>query len=232
MTRQFEPIIAVHDLVVSFSRWGQSVSALKGLSISVNAGQWVLVAGHNGAGKSTLLKVIAGRIKPDSGQVKVQGHNINGLSSRELSTEIFMVHQDPLLGTAPSLTVFENLFVADQGAVGQSKTQLMNRYSSLVNSVGLADRMNQPAKLLSGGERQLLALVIARLRQARSILLDEPVAALDPKMVGICIEQISEMHRQGSTIVQATHDIARFRSLADRLITVRAGQLVADEMLG
>jgi len=127
--------------------------------------------------------------------------------------------------------VFENLFVADRNTIRQSKAQLINRYTKLIGPIGLVERMQQPARLLSGGERQLLAMVIARLRQAHSVLLDEPISALDPSMVDMCVEQISEMHRQGKTIMHATHDTARFRTLADRLITMRAGQIVADEVL-
>jgi len=222
-------IVSVRDLVVSFSRWGQRVTAVDNVSFDVSSGEWLLLVGHNGAGKSTLLKAIGGQLQPDAGEVLIGGRHVRALKPRHLATTVFTIHQDPLLGTAPLLTVFENLFVADPKArrSQNSKPALMGRYASLLEPIGLADRMKQPVKVLSGGERQLLALVIARLRETPVILLDEPLAALDPSKTEVCIEEIAAMHRESKTVIQVAHDIRALQARADRILALRQGRILA-----
>lgn len=229
MTMAPRVIVSVRDLVVSFSRWGQMVTAVDNVSFDVFSGEWLLLVGHNGAGKSTLLKAIGGQLQPNAGEVLIDGRHVRVLKPSQLATTVFTVHQDPLLGTAPLLTVFENLFVADPKARRSrtSKSELMGRYASLLEPIGLADRMKQPVKVLSGGERQLLALVIARLRETPVILLDEPLAALDPSKTEACIEEIAAMHREGKTVIQVAHDIRALQARADRTLTLRQGRIVA-----
>src|SRR5262245_65237251 len=99
------------------------------------------------------------------------------MNPNELAEAVFLIHQDPLLGTAPDLTIFENLAVSDPRAESESRRSLQAKYMELLKPSGLDLRMKQPAQTLSGGERQLLALLIARLRPASLILLDEPLAA-------------------------------------------------------
>src|SRR5579864_1810775 len=153
-----EAAVSVRDLSISFSRWGQRVKALDNFSFRIGRGEWVLLVGHNGAGKSTLLKAIAGQLEPDAGEVTIFGDAVRSFTSCQLAAKVFIVHQDPLLGTAPLLTVTENLLVADPRR-HTAKADLIKHYSLLLEPIGLLDRMNQPAKVLSGGERQLLALV-------------------------------------------------------------------------
>src|SRR5262245_42030748 len=123
------PIVTTTELVVSFSRWGQVVTAIDKVSIEVTAGEWVLLVGHNGAGKSTLLKALGGQLRPDGGRVAISGLDVNSLNLHELAAKVFTVHQDPLLGSAPLLTVFENLFVADLHGrkLGTSRTDVLKR---------------------------------------------------------------------------------------------------------
>lgn len=226
-----EPEVAVRDLVISFERWGHMITAVDKLSVEVFSGEWVLLVGHNGAGKTTLLRAIAGELRPNAGTVAINGHSVHDLTPTLLAKNVFSVRQDPLLGSAPLLTVIENLFVADSHVRAKrvSKTDLISRYLALLEPIGLAGRMKQPVKLLSGGERQLLALVIAGLREASVVVLDEPLAALDPQKAELCIEQISAMHKQGKTIIQTAHDLSRLRKRADRLITLKTGRLFSNE---
>jgi putative ABC transport system ATP-binding protein len=227
------PLIRVHNLVVSFSRWGQMVTAVNKVSFEVTAGEWLLLAGHNGAGKSTLLKAIAGELTPTRGNITINERRPSDLSPRDLASTVFAIRQDPLLGSAPLLTIFENLLVADPriARIGEPRTELLRRYGALLEPLGLADRMRQPVKLLSGGERQLLAMAIATLRPAPAILLDEPLAALDTRKAELCLEQIARMHGQGKTIIQVAHDLRVLRDLADRMITLKDGTLANDEVL-
>lgn len=221
--------VSVRDLEVSYFRWGQRVAVIQQVSLDVAAGEWLLLVGHNGAGKSTLVKAISGQIKPDTGKVLIAEKPVHGLKPRQLAAMVFVVHQDPLMGTAPLLTVFENLRVADGRAQGTdaTKSALMERYASLLTPIGLAERMRQPVRVLSGGERQLLALAIARLRDAPVILLDEPLAALDPAKTELCIDEIAAMHREGKTIIQVTHHMRGLQSRADRVLALEGGRIAS-----
>jgi putative tryptophan/tyrosine transport system ATP-binding protein len=225
-----QPILEVKDLTVSFSRWGQTTKALDGLSFSVPQGQWVILVGANGAGKSVCLRAISGRVEPDSGEILINGRDAATMSSSARADAVFYVHQDPLLGTAPTLTVYENLVVADYDlrSSRESRKHIVNRYHELLKPLGLADRLRQPVKTLSGGERQLLALLIARLRPAALILLDEVLASLDPRNVDMCLEQIALLHKSGKTLIQVTHDERHASVLGDRTIAMSAGQIVYD----
>ncbi len=224
--------LEVRDLTVTFSRWGQTVAALNSVNLRVPRGQWLILVGPNGSGKSTLLKSISGRTRPSSGEILVEGRSLNSMSTAEAASKVFHVHQDPLLGTAPILTVFENLAVADREAQlnRESRRLLTKKYDELLKPLGLAERLRQPALTLSGGERQLLALLIARLRPSSLVLLDEPLAALDPVKVEMCLKEIDELHRQGRTIIQVTHDQESAVSLGDRTVALQGGRIFYDEM--
>ncbi len=226
--------IDIQDIQVTFERWGSKVNALIGVNISVPAGQWLILVGPNGSGKSTLLKILSGRLTPDRGDIRINGNSIIGLSSDQLSKAVFLVHQDPLLGSAPLLTVYENLLVADHDAYYNriSRKELEMKYVELLAPLGLSDRIKQPVKTLSGGERQLLALLIAGLRPSSVILLDEPLAALDPDKTDQCIQQIRSLHIQGKTIIQVTHDEELAVSLGDRTIALHGGGVMHDESDG
>jgi len=227
---EIRPAVAVKDLTVSFSKWGQAMAALRTVSLDIPTGQWLLLAGPNGAGKSTLLKAIAGRLRPDSGEVQIHGQQLNGL---QVAAAVFLVQQDPLLGTAPLLTVFENLLVADPEAeqLRSRRSKLVDRYTNRLAHIGLADRLKQPVKLLSGGERQLLAMVIAGLRKVTVILLDEPFAALSPANTELCIQEVRRMYADGKTIVHVAHDVQLLSRHADRVVTLDKGCIVADMSL-
>lgn len=221
----------VRELTISFSRWGQSVKALDKVTLSIPAGQWVMLVGHNGSGKSTLLKAMSGHLTPDWGEIKINGRQLNGLRASRIAEHVFHVYQDPLMGTAPKLTLFENLMVADYQALaeGTPRRDLVEKYHELLRPLGLADRMKQLAQYLSGGERQLIALLIARLRPSSLILLDEPLAALDPVKAELCLDLIRTLHRDERTIVQVTHDPSLALSGGGRTVALRKGRIVYDK---
>lgn len=224
-------ILEIRDLTVTFSRWGQTVKAVNSVDLQVPRGQWLILVGPNGSGKSTLLKAVSGRVKPSSGQVLIEGKSVSEMSGSSAASKIFHVHQEPLLGTAPILTIFENLAVADHDAQlkRESKRLLAKKYYGLLKPLGLAERLKQPVLTLSGGERQLLALLIARLRPSSLVLLDEPFAALDPAKIEMCLREIAALHEQGKTLIQVTHDQHKAYSLGDRTVVMQGGQIVYDE---
>jgi putative ABC transport system ATP-binding protein len=222
------PLLEIRGLTVCFTRWNQTISALDGIDVEVPSGQWIVLVGHNGSGKTTLLNAIDGRISPKTGEIRIRG--LQDLSPSQIVDNVFHVHQDPLLGTAPILTVFENLFVADDQAFRDrvAKNKLVKKYQDLLRPVGLSDRIYQPAKLLSGGERQLLALLIARLRPSALMLLDEPLAALDPGKAELCQKLIRGLSQEGRTIIQVTHEPDIAVSEGQRTLVLRQGKIVYD----
>jgi putative tryptophan/tyrosine transport system ATP-binding protein len=222
--------VEVEDVTVKFRRWGQSVIALETVNLLIPAGEWVMLVGHNGAGKSTLLSALSGQLNLEAGEIKINGEKVNGLGASRIAQHVFHVHQDPLMGTAPKLTLFENLMVADDQAqrAGTRHRDLVEKYHKLLRSIGLADRMKQLARSLSGGERQLIALLIARLRQSSIMLLDEPLAALDPLKTQLCLSLIRALHQSGRTILQVTHDPSLVVTGGDRTIMFRDGKSVYD----
>lgn len=222
------PIIYIESLEVSYNRWGQTIKALDGINLSVSSPQWIMLIGHNGSGKSTLLKAISGRIFSYSGKIFINNKPIGQMTVKEIAQSVFYVHQDPLLGTAASLTIFENLYVADWDSKKLSKKQLQKKYLALLEPLGLANKLRQMAKTLSGGERQLLALTIAHLRPAEIFLLDEPLAALDPKNAERCIELIKSLYNKGKIIIQVTHDLDLAKEYADRIIVMAHGKIISD----
>ena len=226
-----KPILEIKHLTVTFVRWGQIVRAVDDLCLSVLAGQWVMLVGHNGSGKSTMLRAISGRLRPDGGSIKIDDEEIESLPASRVAEKVFHVHQDPLLGTAPKLTLLENLLVADHVAqvTGTPRRQLAEKYRALLQPLGLAGQMKQLTQYFSGGERQMIALLIAQLRPAQVMLLDEPLAALDPAKAELCLQQIRKIRDEGKTIVQVTHDPALAMSCGDRTVVLCNGTIKYDK---
>jgi putative tryptophan/tyrosine transport system ATP-binding protein len=227
-----EHFLAVKDVTVRYQRWGHTVTALDKISLAVSRGEWLVIAGHNGAGKSSLLNVISSRTIPQTGSATVAGRSVHEMSPHQLAENLFYVHQDPLLGTAPSLTLYENIVVADNQATrhGASWAVLSDKYSALLEPLGLADRLKQQARALSGGERQLLALFIARFRSAPIVLLDEPLAAIDEEKSALCLLEISALHQQGKTLVHVAHQSDALVDLADRFIVLDHGRIAEERV--
>ena len=225
-------IIECRDVHVEFAHWGLSVQALNGLSLSVGAGEWVFVVGPNGAGKSTLLGTLVHHLSPSSGQVSICGKNVAGLSQLDVASLAYLVRQDPNRGSAPSLTVFENLYVADESSPANHHERTL-RYKSLLAPYSLDHRLHQPASALSGGERQLLALLIAQLRLSPVVLLDEPLAALDPFRADQCLAVIKTLvtgagSARPRTVLQVAHDLELASRAGNRTIVMDHGRIASD----
>lgn len=222
----FRAVLEFRNVSHRFIRWGQEVTALREVNLRIEQGEWVMVTGPNGSGKSTLLRLASGLIPFQSGGVELLGQSIASFSSARLAKSVFYVHQDPLLGTAPQLTVFENLSISDPGAAGRTRRVLEGKYGDLLATYSLHDRLRQPAGSLSGGERQLLTLLIAGLRPCELILLDEPFAALDPARASIAHEILQRLNEQGRTLVQVTHDRGALRGHSGRVVQMIDGSVV------
>ncbi len=216
---------------MSYNRWGFNIDVLKGINLTLNDGEWIILGGDNGSGKTTLLNLINSKLRPAAGEIYLDGVLLESLNSKQLSQKIFTIHQNPLLGTAPNLTVFENLLIADErNNKSSNKKSLLKEYVNLLEPVTLERHVNQLVKYLSGGERQLLAILIARLRGAKLILLDEPFSALDPKKVDLCLDEINKLHRLGKTILMVSHNSNHINELGTRTIFLKEGKIIYDNV--
>lgn len=211
--------------------------ALQHIDLELAAGDFAAIVGSNGAGKSTLFGAIAGGFWPDGGSVSLDGQDITFLPEHRRSRMIGRLFQDPLRGTAPHMTIEENLALAylrtaRRGAgfsrmSAGDRAYFKERLARL--GLGLEDRMDQPVGLLSGGQRQALTLLMATLVPPKLLLLDEHTAALDPataeKVLALTTEIVAE---HGLTCLMITHNMQSALSLGSRTLMMDAGRIVLD----
>ena len=212
-------------------------TALCGIDLHLAPGDFVTVLGSNGAGKSTLFSVIAGSIRPDTGSVILDGQDVTTLPDYKRSKYIGRLFQDPLKGTAPNMTIAENLALAYLRSSGRhspfsmvsaaERREFRDRLSQL--GLGLEDRMDSPVGLLSGGQRQALTLLMATLVTPKLLLLDEHTAALDPATAEKVLELTKSIVAQNRiTCLMITHDISSALQLGNRTIIMNAGKIVGE----
>ena len=211
--------------------------ALEGLNLELEKGDFVTVLGSNGAGKSTLFNTIAGTYRPDMGKVYLDGKDITNLPDFKRSKDIGRLFQDPLKGTAPNMTIEENLALAYLRAnhatspfsmiSKKDRAEFREKLSML--GLGLEDRMNQPVGLLSGGQRQALTLLMATLVTPKILLLDEHTAALDPGTAEVVLELTKKIVAENNiTCLMITHNLASSLDLGNRTIMMQNGHIVLD----
>lgn len=212
-------------------------TALCGIDLHLAPGDFVTVLGSNGAGKSTLFSAIAGNIRPDTGSVILDGQDVTALPDYKRSKYIGRLFQDPLKGTAPNMTIAENLALAYLRSSGRhspfsmvsaaERREFRDRLSQL--GLGLEDRMDSPVGLLSGGQRQALTLLMATLVTPKLLLLDEHTAALDPATAEKVLELTKSIVAQNRiTCLMITHDISSALQLGNRTIIMNAGKIVGE----
>ena len=211
--------------------------ALEGLNLQLEKGDFVTILGSNGAGKSTLFNTIAGTYRPDSGKVYLDGKDITNLPDFKRSKDIGRLFQDPLKGTAPNMTIEENLALAYLRAnhakspfsmVSKAdRAEFRERLKML--GLGLEDRMSQPVGLLSGGQRQALTLLMATLVTPKILLLDEHTAALDPGTAEVVLELTKKIVAENNiTCLMITHNLASSLALGNRTIMMSGGHIRFD----
>ena len=202
---------------------------LKNLSLEVNQGDFITLLGTNGAGKSTLLNVINGALSPDQGSISLQGQDLTKLNEVKRAQYIAQVFQDPKMGTAPRMTVAENLLLAYKR--GQKRTlrlrhlkQHRQEFESLTAKLpnGLSEHLNTATGSLSGGQRQTLSFLMATLNRPELLLLDEHTAALDPNTS----KQLVQAEKL--TCIMITHQLKDALKYGNRTIILNNGQVVLD----
>ena len=208
-------------------------TAIRDLSLHLDAGDFVTIIGANGAGKSTLFNAIAGSFYTDSGSIHLDGRDITFLPEYKRAKIIGRLFQDPMLGSAPGMTIEENLALAAGGGGWLStvtkaeKARFRDRLALL--DMGLEDRMKQPVGLLSGGQRQALTLMMATMVPPKLLLLDEHTAALDPgtaEKVLALTKQIVEENKL--TCMMITHNMQQALELGNRTLMMDAGNILLD----
>lgn len=212
------------------------VVALDHVDLAVGAGEFVTVIGSNGAGKSSIVQVVSGAVRPTVGRVSIDGVDVTRWPDYRRAGLVARVFDDPRVGTAPELSIEDNLALAlERGrrrGLGLSLTArrrrlMRERLAGL--GLGLEDRLQDPVGLLSAGQRQSLTMVMAGLVRPRVLLLDEHLAALDPATAGRVLaltrDLVAEM---GCTTVMITHNMEHALEMGTRLLLMSRGRILAD----
>lgn len=210
--------------------------ALRGIDLHLAEGDFVTVIGSNGAGKSTVLNVISGELSPDTGTVTVDGRNVTKLPDHRRAALVGRVFQDPMAGTAPHLSIEENMAIADRrgasrlfarGVTAAKRRRFATELAVL--ELGLENRLKAKVGLLSGGQRQALSLLMATFSDPRILLLDEHTAALDPQraeLVTRLTEQIVTDRKL--TTLMVTHNMEQALRVGNRLVMMHDGRIILD----
>lgn len=207
--------------------------ALHELSLSVPDGDFITIVGANGAGKSTLFGAISGSFLTDSGEILLDGQDVTLLPEYRRSKIIGRLFQDPMRGSAPGMTIEENLALAAgrSGWLGHISRRDRECFRAQLRELdmGLEDRLRQPVGLLSGGQRQALTLLMATIARPKLLLLDEHTAALDPKTAAKVMELTDRIVREGQlTTLMITHNMRDAIQYGNRLIMLHDGHVILD----
>ncbi|MBQ0761862.1 ABC transporter ATP-binding protein [Marinobacter psychrophilus] len=210
--------------------------ALRGMSLTVNQGEFVTVIGSNGAGKSTFLNALAGEVLVDSGKILVDNIDVTKLPTHKRTGRVARVFQDPLAGTCEGLSIEENLALAIKRGKHRSlgtavKRQYREHFRASLATLGLGleNRLTDKMGLLSGGQRQAVSLLMASLTPSSILLLDEHTAALDPKTASFVLELTQNIiAEQKLTALMVTHSMKQALEVGTRTVMLHQGEVVFD----
>ncbi len=210
--------------------------ALDGLSLRLAPGDFVTVIGGNGAGKSTLLNALAGVWYVDQGSIRIDGIDVTKVSEHKRAAYLGRVFQDPMMGTAATMGIDENLALAarrgkSRGLRSGISKKEKNEFRELLKilDLGLEDRITSKVGLLSGGQRQAVTLLMATLKKPKLLLLDEHTAALDPKTAAKVLETTNNIIRKDNlTTLMITHNMKDAIANGNRLIMMNNGKVILD----
>lgn len=215
-----EVVLKVEDLRKRFG----SLEVLKGVSFDVKRGQTVVILGPSGTGKSTLLACINRLVEPDSGRVFLEGEEITSKNAQKMRQKIGFVFQD--------FNLFNHLTALDNVRIGPMKVQRLSKKEATeialeqLRKVGLLDKANHYPSQLSGGQKQRVAIARALAMRPKLILFDEPTSALDPELIGEVLSVMTDLAREGMTMVVVTHELGFARSVADEIIFMEGGVIL------
>lgn len=211
-------------------------NALTDINLTINAGDFITIVGGNGAGKSTLLNSIAGTFPIDSGQIYLKDEDITSTTEEERAKYFSRVFQDPKMGTAPRMTVAENLSLAERRGQSRGLKRATTDEQRLVYQeiltplgLGLENRLDAEIGLLSGGQRQAVALLMATIKKPEILFLDEHTAALDPKTSRRILEFTDQQVKEENlTAMMITHNLNDAIQYGNRMLVLHHGEIIHD----
>lgn len=231
-------MLKIRSLSKSFNTGTQNeINIFDNFYLEIEANKCTAIIGPNGCGKSTLLNMISGSIPSDKGQISINQNDISNLREEERARYIGRVHQDPSMGVSPSLTILENMSLADKKGEKFTLKKLIrksniNRYMELLKDLdlGLENKLHTQVKFLSGGQRQSLSLIMAAMKHPDLLLLDEHTAALDPKTSHVVMRKTKELLEKYSiTTIMISHNMKDAIEYSDRIIMLDKGEIVLDK---
>ena len=231
-------MLKISNLSKSFNKGTENeANIFQNFNLEIEANKCTAIIGSNGCGKSTLLNMIGGSIDSDEGEIVLKGENIANLREEKRAIHIGRVHQDPSMGVSPSLTILENMSLADKKGERFTLRRLIrkNRIAMYVEllltlDLGLEDKLNTKVKYLSGGQRQSLSLLMATMKHPDLLLLDEHTAALDPKTSLVIMKKTKALiDKYKMTTIMISHNMKDAIQYSDRIIMLDKGEIVLDK---
>lgn len=231
-------MLKVVDLWKSFNKnTDNEINIFQGFNLRIEENKCTAILGPNGCGKSTLLNMIGGSISSDKGEILLNGKEIGSLKEEQRANHIGRVYQNPSMGVSPSLTILENMSLADKKGEKFTLRKLIrknniDRYKDLLKDLdlGLENKLNTQVSLLSGGQRQALSLIMAVMKHPDLLLLDEHTAALDPKTSNVVMEKTKDLIKKYSmTTIMISHNMRDAIEYSDRIIMLDKGQVILDK---
>ena len=209
----------------------------KDFNLRVKDGEFVAVVGSNGSGKTTMLNIICGSIPIDRGSIRISGEDITGMPEFVRQRRIGRVYQNPSTGTCPTMTILENMALADNKgksfnlSLGTNKKRIdFYRESLRALNLGLEDKLQVPVGSLSGGQRQAMALLMVTMTPIEFLILDEHTAALDPKTAELIMQLTDQVVKEKKlTTIMVTHNLRYAVEYGNRLIMMHQGEIVIDK---
>lgn len=230
-------MLKIENLSKSFNKNTENeINIFENLNLNIEKNKCTSIIGSNGCGKSTLLNMIGGSIDIDGGNIVLNHNDISKLKEEKRAIHIGRVYQNPSMGVSPSLSILENLSLADKKGEKFSLKRLLkrnkeDRYIELLKDLDLdlENKLNTKVKYLSGGQRQSLSLVMAAMKFPDLLLLDEHTAALDPKTSNVIMKKTRELLKKYSiTTIMISHNMRDAIDYSDRIIMLDKGKVVLD----
>ena len=220
-------MIQFTDVVKSYT---EGNTALNGVSLQIEDGEFVFLVGPSGSGKSTIMKIITGELRPTSGQVHVNGYNLESIRKRDIPymrRTLGVVFQDFRL--IPNMTVYDNVAYAMR-VIGAREAEIKERVPYVLDLVGLTGKERRRPTEMSGGEQQRLAIARALVNNPSTIIADEPTGNLDPARSFELMSLLQEINNLGTTVLVVTHEQELVRRFDKRVIAIDEGMVISDGM--
>lgn len=230
-------MLQIRNLSKSFNIGTENeTNIFNGFNFNVKENEFVAILGSNGCGKSTLFNLISGSLQNDGGSIILDGIEIGKLKEEKRALKIGKIHQDPSMGVSPSLTILENISLANKKGEKFSLKSLIkksniSRFVELLKELdlGLENKLDTQVKFLSGGQRQALSLLMTTLKKPKLLLLDEHTSALDPKTSKVIMEKTKELiQKQKITTLMISHNLRDAIKYADRIVMLDKGKVILD----